>query len=460
MTHLDFARMQMAFSLGFHIVFASISMIMPWFMVRALYKFQKTGDNDYQRLSAAWAKGVAILFATGAVSGTALSFQLGLLWPEFMKHAGPVIGMPFSLEGGAFFLEAIFLGIFFYGKSRLSPRWHLASGIGVALSGLASAVLVLAANGWMNSPSGMTWTVNGPVDIDPVAALFNKAWPLQALHMVVAAFQATGFAAAGIHALGILRGKHVEVHKKALRIILPFVVVASLIQPLMGDLSAKSVAQRQPEKLAAMEAHFHTEKGASLYIGGLPDVENQTVKYGIAIPKALSFLAFGDFNAEVKGLNEFLEDERPPVVITHLAFQVMVAIGSLLMAVASLWLLAKFKFKHWLESDWFYKILVFCLPLGFVALEAGWIVTEVGRQPWIIYKVMKTADSVTPVPGLEVAFAFVVVLYTVLGLFSTVLLRRIFSHALVSAKPMEGLDKNEGIEVAFVNGSNKEGRHG
>lgn len=420
----------MALSLGFHIIFASISMVLPFFMALSHRRYLKDGSQVHLRLTHAWAKGAAILFATGAVSGTALSFQLGLLWPGFMEHAGPIIGMPFSLEGAAFFLEAIFLGLFLYGWDRLPPRPHFWSGVMVGVCGLASGVLVVAANGWMNSPAGFVWRDGQATDIQPWVAMFNRAWPLQAAHMLVAAIQATSFGAAGLHAFGLLgaRGKPdtAAFHRAALHIALPIAVAASLIQPLLGDLSAKAIADRQPEKLAAMEAHFHTEAGAGLYLGGWVDERTETVSYAIKIPYALSFLAHGDPHAEVIGLDRFDPEDRPPVLVTHLAFQIMVLIGSVLAAVSLFWLVAR-KFKpHWLEARWFLWLLCTLTPTGFLALEAGWVVTEVGRQPWILYHLIRTKDAVTPVPGQAFTFMAIAALYGFLFVMTFLVLARIF----------------------------------
>ena len=307
MENVDYARLQMAFTLGFHIIFACIGMVMPFFMIVSHKKWLNTRNPVYLKLTKAWQKGVAIFFVTGAVSGTALSFELGLLWPEFMKHAGPIIGMPFSLEGAAFFVEAIALGFYLYGWEKLPEKFHWFTGVIIGISGVLSGILVVSANAWMNAPSGFSYNNGEFSNIDPIQALLNPAWFSQALHMTLAAFVATSFAVAGVHALQILRGKKTELHKKAFKISIFFGAVAAILQPLSGDLSAKDVAERQPVKLAAMEAHYETEKGAPLYIGGIVDEEEQEVNYEIAIPKALSFLAFGDFDAEVKGLNDFPE---------------------------------------------------------------------------------------------------------------------------------------------------------
>ena len=414
MENIDAARLQMAFTLIFHIVFACIGMVMPFFMIVSHKKWLNTKDETYLRLTKAWQKGVAIFFVTGAVSGTALSFELGLLWPEFMEHAGPIIGMPFSLEGAAFFVEAVALGFYLYGWNKISPKFHWFTGIIVGVAGVASGILVVSANGWMNAPSGFDYIDGKFLNIDPVQALLNPAWFTQAIHMVLAAFTATGFAVAGVHALQILRNKNKELNIKAFKIAITFGAIAAILQPISGDLSAKDIAKRQPVKLAAMEAHYETSKGVPLYIGGIVDHENQEVNYKIEIPNALSFLAFGDFNAEVKGLNDYPEDEIPNVPIVHYAFQIMVGIGGALLLAGLAFFFINSKKKKWMNSKLFWKAFVLLTPAGFIALEAGWIVTEVGRQPWIIHKIMKTKDAVTPMPGIEYSFYMYVILYSIL----------------------------------------------
>ncbi|MDN5201032.1 cytochrome ubiquinol oxidase subunit I [Fulvivirgaceae bacterium BMA10] len=414
MENLFAARSQMAVSLGFHIVFACIGMVMPFLMALSHFKWLKTGQEIYKDLTKAWSRGVAIFFATGAVSGTVLSFELGLLWPSFMEHAGPIIGMPFSLEGTAFFVEAIALGFFLYGWDRMNKWLHWAMGLLVGISGVASGILVVAANAWMNSPSGFDWVNGEALNIRPIEAMFNEAWFTQALHMTLAAFVATGFAVAGIHALLLLKQPNNTFHRKAVRLAMYFGAFAAILQPISGDLSAKDIADRQPEKLAALEALYKTSQPADLIIGGLPNDETEQVDYAIHIPGLLSFLAHGDFNAEVKGLDIVPKSERPPVLITHLAFQIMVGIGSFLFLVAILYLFFSWKKPHHIWKKWFLRITAISAPLGFIAVEAGWVVTEVGRQPWIIYKVMKTSEAVTPMPGIQYSLLFTTLIYLIL----------------------------------------------
>jgi cytochrome bd ubiquinol oxidase subunit I len=423
MDELLAARLQMGVSLGFHIIFACIGMVMPFFMFVSEWKWIRTNDEDYIKLAKTWAKGVAIFFAVGAVSGTVLSFELGLLWPEFMKHAGPIFGLPFSWEGTAFFLEAIALGLFLYGWDKLNKYVHLATGFVVGIAGMASGIIVIAANGWMNTPSGFDW-VNGQAEnIDPIKAMFNKAWFHQSHHMVIASVAATGFAVAGIHALLYKRTKH-TIHKKAISISLTFAAIAAIIQPLSGDHAAKIVARMQPAKFAAMESHFHTDTSVPLVIGGLPDTRTKKVNYAIYIPGMLSYLAHGDFNAEVIGLDQFPEEEHPPVLITHLSFQIMVFLGMLMAGIGVIFLMANWKWKKILEDKRWLMLLFILTPLGFLAVEAGWTVTEVGRQPWIIYGIMKTSDTLTPMPGIQYTFFIVTALYLFLSFIVIWLLSR------------------------------------
>jgi cytochrome bd ubiquinol oxidase subunit I len=409
------ARSQMALSLGFHIIFSCVGMVMPFFMAISHLLWLRTGKTLYLSVTKAWSRGVAIFFATGAVSGTVLSFELGLLWPTFMKSAGPIFGMPFSLEGTAFFIEAIALGFFLYGWDRLNRWFHWLTGVVVGLMGVLSGILVLAANSWMNSPTGFDFTNGVYSHIDPVKAMLNKAWFPESLHMVIAAFAATGFAVAGIHALLIIQGKNIPFHTTAFRIAAMFATLAALIQPLSGDIAAKFVAKNQPAKLAAMEAHFKTEKRASLIIGGIPDTKNQQVNYAIRIPGLLSFMANGDFNTEVTGLDKIPPEDQPPVAIVHYAFQAMVGFGMVMMGIGLLFLLAAWRKHQWLSKRWFLWLFAGATPLGFLAVEAGWTVTEVGRQPWIIQGVMRTAEAVTPMPGIMYSFYVFTVVYVSLA---------------------------------------------
>jgi cytochrome bd ubiquinol oxidase subunit I len=418
------ARLQMAVSLGFHIIFACIGMVMPFFMAFSHYKWLKTNDKVYLNLTKAWSRGVAIFFATGAVSGTVLSFELGLLWPKFMAHAGAIFGMPFSWEGTAFFIEAIALGLFLYGWNRINKWVHWVTGVIVGISGVLSGIFVVAANAWMNSPAGFDWVDGKAINIDPMKAMFNDAWFSQALHMTLAAFVSTSFAVAGIHALLLIKDRNNVLHQKAMKIALTFGAITAFLQPISGDISAKDVAERQPAKLAAMEALFKTSKPADLVIGGIPNEEEQRVDYAIHLPAFLSFLAHGDFDAEVTGLDKIPRENWPPVLIVHIAFQVMVGCGMFLLGVGLIFLVLNWKWKDKLLNRKFLWLFVITTPIGFLALEAGWTVTEVGRQPWIINGIMKTADAVSPMPGLQYPFMLFTIVYIILSFLVIWLLKR------------------------------------
>ena len=413
----------MSVSLGFHIIFACIGMTMPFLMVMSHWLWLKKKDMHYLELTKAWSKGVAIFFAVGAVSGTALSFELGLLWPGFMEHAGPIIGIPFSWEGTAFFIEAIFIGVFLYGWGKIKPWMHWTSGLIVGISGVLSGIFVVTANAWMNAPTGFDWVNGKAINIDPVAAMFNPAWVSETSHMIFAAFVSTSFAVAGLHAILYLKKKE-DFHKKAIIIALSFGSIFAIIQPFSGDYSAKDVSERQPLKLAAMEGLFKTTTGAPLTIGGIPDSKTETTSFGIKIPGMLSFLAYNDFNSEVKGLEEFPKENWPPVLIVHIAFQIMVGCGTILAIIGVLFWIFRFKWKNLLTDNKFLKLIAVSTPLGFIAVEAGWIVTEVGRQPWIIYDILKTADSVTPMPGQIYHLLTFTIIYSILSIVTIWLMRR------------------------------------
>ena len=451
MSDLMAARSLMALSLAFHIVFAVIGMAMPLLMVIAELRWLRRGDPVDLLVAQRWAKGTAILFAIGAVSGTALSFELGLLWPTFMRHAGPIIGMPFSLEGFAFFLEAIFLGVYLYGWDRVSRAAHVAAGAMVALCGTASGVLVVAANSWMNTPQGFDVRVGGEilsvrspsdwpaglslaevevVAIRPWEAMFTPAFPTQAAHTALASFAAVGIAVAGVHAWMLLREPGNRFHQAALRIGLAVGAVGALLMPLSGDLSAKHLAHQQPIKLAAMEGHWHTEAGAPLLIGGLPDEEAEETRWALPIPKMLSVLAFADPAAEVRGLTEWPREERPPVAVVHMAFQVMVGAGTAMALFGAVGLWRMWRGRS-LERAWFLRAAVAMAPLGFIAIEAGWVVTEVGRQPWIARGMLRTAEAVTTMPYPAASAVAFGILYAVLSVVCALLLQH---HVLASPR--------------------------
>lgn len=442
MTNLDYARSQMALSLAFHIVFATAGIGMPVLMAISEGLYLRTGRKVYLELTQRWAKGTAILFAVGAVSGTVLSFELGLLWPTFMRHAGAIIGMPFSLEGFAFFTEAIFLGIFLYGWKRIPPLAHWLSGVMVALSGTLSEIFVVCANAWMNAPTGFDHENGAFTNIDPLAAMFNRASLHEALHMTLAAFAATGFAVAGIHAFLLRRNRTSEFHRAALGIGALLGCVSIPLQVLSGDLAARRVGELQPAKLAAMEAHYHTRTHAPFVIGGIPDSDTQTTRYGLEIPAALSLLIGHNVTTEVPGLDRHPRDEWPNVALVHASFDLMVGCGVALLALAAWVGWVAWRRREALFSPGMLRAFIVATPLGFIAIEAGWMVTELGRQPWIIYGFMRTRDALTSMPNLVVPFFSITGIYLLLSLVVITLMKRQFLETAPRRAP-RALDELE-----------------
>jgi cytochrome bd ubiquinol oxidase subunit I len=424
------ARLQMEVSLAFHMFFAALGIGLPLLLVLAEGLWIRTGEEHYKRLARTWSKAVALTFAVGAVSGTALSFELGLLWPRFMEAAGGVLGPAFALEGYAFFIEAIFIGLYLYGWDRLSPIAHWWTGVAIAISGLMSGILVVAANAWMQTPVGIENVVLesagavGPIPLANALEVFRApSWPQMAIHSSLSTFMATGFAVAGVYAVGLLRGRNNAYHRSGLILAMAVGGAAAVLQPISGDISARFVAEHQPAKLAAAEGHWETMAGAPLVIGGIPMADGEII-LGLRIPKALSLLAHHDPNAVVTGLLDFPPDERPNVLITRTAFQIMVGIGFFLLAISvAFWLIYRRDRPGLVTRRWLLWGLVAASPLGYIALQAGWIVTEVGRQPWIIYQVMRVADGVTPAGGVPITLFGFTVLYLALGTALVVLLR-------------------------------------
>jgi cytochrome d ubiquinol oxidase subunit I len=425
LSNLLAARLQMAVTLGFHIVLACLGVGLPVLMLAAEWRFLRSGDELWRTLARRWSKAFALLFAVGAVSGTVLSFELGLLWPEFMARWGGVIGLPFTMEAFAFFLEAIFAGIYLYGWERLPPRVHWITGWPIAIAGFLSALFVVTANAWMNTPAGFRLQDGRPVEIAPIAAMLNPASGAQVTHMLVAAYLVTGFLVASYYAARLLWHADNAYNRRALTLGLLLCLPLAPVQSLVGDWAAKVVAKTQPVKLAAMEAQFQTERRAPLRIGGIPDEANRRTAFALEIPAGLSFLAYGDFNAEVKGLNDFPRDVTPPVAIVHFAFQIMVAVGTLMLAAAVWGGISFYRTRAWPASKWFLWLIVLLGPLSVVALEAGWVVTEVGRQPWIVQGYMRTAEAVTHAPGIWRVFVGTVAIYAIIGITTVVILRQL-----------------------------------
>ncbi|WP_214411765.1 cytochrome ubiquinol oxidase subunit I [Sphaerisporangium fuscum] len=419
------ARTQMAVSLGWHIVLACLGIGMPALMVVTEWRALRTGDAAYMRLARHWAKAVGVLFAAGAVSGTILSFELGLLWPGMMGLYGQVVGLPFAAEGIAFFIEAIFLGVYLYSWDRIPPRLHLLSGLTVLVAGVLSAFLVICANAWMNQPRGFVRAGPAVGNVRPWRAMFNPAVPHETLHMIVAAFMVTGFLVAGVYAAGMLRGRRDRYH--LLGFLVPFTMAAAFtpVQIIVGDFAGKRVAELQPAKLAAAEGLFRTTARAPLSVGGI--VVGDELRYAFEIPSGLSFLAKGGFDAVVQGLDKVPRGDRPPVPIVHVAFDLMVAMAFLLLLLSAWLALVWWRRRRLPGTRWFLWPAALSGVAAVIAVEAGWTVTEVGRQPWTVYGHLRTRDAVNPAPGLWTGFVVVTLVYLVLTVVTLYVLRLVRS---------------------------------
>jgi cytochrome d ubiquinol oxidase subunit I len=418
------ARQLQALSLAVHIPLVCFGIAFPVLVLAAELRYLRTGDPVFRTLARRWSKVMLALFAVGVVTGTILSFELGLLWPGFMARFAPVFGLGFALEGFSFFLEAIFIAIYVYGWDRLGPRVHLLTGIPIVIAGASGALFVIAVNAWMNNPGGFTLRDGEVVDVDPWRALFGNPFLWHEwIHMYFAAFVVAGFLLAGAYALDHLRGRRSRYQQAALTMALTAAAVAAPLQVIVGDWAAREVAQAQPVKLAAMEGLAQTTTGASEHLLGWYNGEE--VVFGISIPKLLSLLAYHDPNATVTGLDTVSMADQPPVNVVRLAFQTMVFVGMFLALISIIYLFIRLRLKRMPRSAWFYRAVVACGPLALVALLAGWITTEVGRQPWIVYGIQRTADAVTGAQGIPVGYATLATVYACLGAGTWWLLRRL-----------------------------------
>jgi cytochrome d ubiquinol oxidase subunit I len=407
------ARQMQALSFSVHIPLVCFGIAFPVMILFVEWLYLRSGDQLYRTLARRWTRVMAALFAIGVITGTILSFEMGLLWPAFTSTFGSVFGLGFAVEGFSFFMEAIFIGIYIYGWDRLSPRAHFLSGIPIAIAGFAGSLMVISVNAWMNHPSGFRLHDGKAIDVHPLAALFGNSflWP-ELIHMYIAGYIVTGFLLAGVYAFGRLRkgaAPPTRYERTALAIPLAIAAFASPVQVLVGDWAARDIAVQQPIKLAAIEGLQSTTKGAPEHLLGWY-TEGQ-VKYGIRIPKLLSLLAFHNPNATVKGLDTVPVDRRPPVNVVRISFQLMVGIGTMLALLGLVYLVVRVRRKRLPESVWFYRALVLAGPASVVALIAGWVTTEVGRQPWVVYHVMLTSEAVTGASGIPVGYATLALVY-------------------------------------------------
>jgi cytochrome bd ubiquinol oxidase subunit I len=429
------ARRMQALSLAVHIPIVCFGIAFPamFLFVHGLYL--RTGAPHYKALAKRWSKVSLILFAIGVVTGTILSFEFGLLWPDFMATFGEVFGLAFGLEGISFFVEAIFIAIYVYGWDRLPRRTHFLCGVPIVVSGFAGSFNVIAVNGWMNNPQGFDVVDGRVVDPRPWEALINDQFWHELVHMYLAGYIVAGFIVAGVYASARLRGRRDAYHRTGLVVALSFASLAALAQGPVGDWAGRQVAASQPIKLAAFEGVAHTEDSVPFTIGGFYDAERGEVRYGIEVPYLLSLLAHHDPTATVQGLDTVAEEDRPPVNTVRFAFQAMAGIGTALAALAAVFLVTWWWRGRLPRSPWFLRAVIAAGPLALTALICGWITTEVGRQPWIVYETMRTSDAVTASDGLEIGFAALVAIYLALGAAVAWLLRRLAAKPEAEAVP-------------------------
>ena len=427
------ARQMQALSFAVHIPLVCFGIAFPAFVLLLEGLWLRTGAPIYRTIAKRWSKVMLALFAVGVVTGTILSFDLGLLWPNFMATFGEVFGLGFTLEAFSFFLEAIFIAIYVYGWDRLSPRAHFLSGIPVVVAGFTGSLMVLTVNAWMNSPGGFTLVDGRVSDVRPLEALFGNDYLWHELiHMYLAGYLVAGFLTASVYAWGWLRGRRGRYERIALVVPLTIAALAAPVQIVVGDWAARSVAREQPTKLAAFEGLYETEAGAPVHLGGWYDGDE--IRYGIPLPRLLSLLSFHDPSARVEGLEEAPADERPPVNVVRIAFQTMVGIGFVLAGISAFYVFVWLRRKRLPHSIWFYRAVVAAGPLSVVALIAGWVTTEVGRQPWVVYGQMRTEEAVTNASGVPVGYASLVLVYA--GLLAAIvwILRRL-ARAPVEIQP-------------------------
>jgi cytochrome bd ubiquinol oxidase subunit I len=393
-----------ALSFAVHIPLVCFGTAFPAMVLFTEWLHHRTGDPLYRTLARRWTRVMVALFAVGVVTGTILSFEMGLLWPGLTGTFGGVYGLGFAIEGFSFFMEAIFIGIYVYGWDRLSPRAHMASGIPIVVTGLTGSLMVIAVNAWLNHPVGFRMQGGVPVDVHPWQALFGNPYlPHEIVHMYLAGYIVTGFIVAGVYAYGRLRGRWGRYERVALAIPLTVAALASPVQVLVGDWAGREVAQMQPVKLAAFEGLQRTQNGAPISIGP------------VELPHALSIVAFHGWNARVQGLEIVPPRDRPPVSIVKLSFRAMVGIGTLLALLGVVFVFVRWRRGRLPESTWFYRAVVLAGPASLVALIAGWVVTEVGRQPWVVYNVMRTSAAVTGADGIPVGYATLALTYLLLA---------------------------------------------
>ncbi len=410
------SRLQFAAATMFHFLFVPLTLGLSVMVAYMETKYVRTGDKTYLSMTKFWGKLFLINFALGVVTGITLEFQFGTNWSRYSAYVGDIFGSILAIEATtSFFLESVLIGVWIFGWKKLSPKAHATVMWLVALAGTGSAIWILLANGWMQHPVGYVLR-NGRAELDSfLAVITNKFGILEFFHTVSAAYVLSAFFVMGVSAYHLLKKQNVEFFHRSFKIALIFGLVSSLFVAIIGDTHGVHVSEVQPAKLAAMESHWETTTRAPIHLFAIPDEENERnlIEIG-SIPGLLSLLGFHDINAEVTGLRDIPKDERPPVLITFISFRVMVGLGTLFILLT---LYGFFKRKRLLESPNYLRVMLFAIPLPYIAIELGWVLAEVGRQPWIVYGLMRTSDAVSPIAGSQVLFSLIgfVLVYGLLG---------------------------------------------
>lgn len=435
------SRLVTGLTLAFHVIFATIGVGIPLMIAIAEFIGIRKKDPHYTLMAKRWARGFVISVAVGVVTGTIISLQLALVWPNFMKMAGNVIALPLFMEVFAFFFEAIFLGIYLYTWDRFKNKYiHWLLTIPIVVGAGMSAVFITTVNGFMNQPEGFVLEAGQFSAVDPVQAMLNTATFSKVFHVLSSAYLTGAILLAGIAAFAMLRKGVSPYHKKALNLMMAVALIFGMLNTLAGDVSAKFLAEHQPEKLAAAEWHFETESGADLVLMGWLNAEHEILG-ALHLPKFLSFLAFGDFNAEVTGLEEFPQDEWPPLLV-HYLFDLMAGIGFALVAIALLYFLFKIWKKRNELNKWMLRLIALSTPLAFLGVELGWFYAEVGRQPWIIRGILRVEEAATTSPTVRTLFFVFLLLYIVLGIMCVIVLRRLFNNKPAEVEMEKWLKEN------------------
>ncbi len=417
MDPVTLSRMQFAVATYFHFLFVPLTLGLSILIAIMETQYVRSGDEEYKRMAKFWGKLFVINFALGVVTGITLEFQFGTNWSRYSKYVGDIFGSLLAIEASvAFFLESTFIGIWLFGWKKLSPKAHAACIWLVAAASNISAYWILVANSWMQHPVGYVIR-NGRAELTDFWAVVTQSYAFwMFLHVIAGAYILAGFFVMGISAYHILRRRDVGFFTRSFKVAATFAVIFALAEIVIGDFHGKEMIKAQPAKAAAAEAVWDTTKGAPLYLFSIPDETNERNSVEIlGIPKLLSWVATGDFDGTYKGLKEWPKEERPPVALTFWSFRLMVALGLFLAVISVIAWLKRDKLE---ANPGFLRVLVWCIPIPYVALQLGWTVTEMGRQPWIVYGMMKTTDAASPLAGIQVGMslgAFVIV-YTVLGL--------------------------------------------